>query len=175
MPSKKSTVITVFQTSDQATAGLARYGELDREIAQIENELATQVAQLRKDADARIAPLQTELTTTLLGLEAYAKSVRPTLSAGQKTIRLSTGDLGWRIGKRTVVLRGKAEDIIARIKAISATYAKKYIRTKESINRPALLADQPEIEGIKYALGKERFYVTAQSDVGTAKAVIEPS
>lgn len=172
MPSKKA-VPFLFKTSDEATAGLARYGALEREIAQIESDLAARVAQLRKEADARLAPLQTELTTTLLNLEAYAKSIRPMLPADQKTIRLSTGDLGWRIGNRTVSFRGKVDVIIVRIKSLGAAHAKKYIRTTEALNRLAMIQDQPPIEGVKYVLGKERFYVTARPEVSEAKAVVE--
>lgn len=172
MPTKKSPVF-VFETFDQATAGLARYGELERDITLIETQLAENVAQLRKEATLRLAPKLFHLRETALGLEAYAKKVRPALPAGQKTIRLSTGTLGWRNGNPSVAIRGKAEALIARIKTLGGEYAKKYVQTKESLNRPALLRDRPAVEGIRYAQGKERFYVTAQSEVSTAKAVIE--
>ncbi len=172
MPTKKSPGF-VFETFDQATAGLARYGELERDITLIETQLAENVAQLRKEADLRLAPKLFHLKETALGLETYAKKVRPALPAGQKFIRLSTGDLGWRIGNPSVSIRGKAEAMIAHIKALGEGYAKKYVQTKESLNRTALLRDRPAIQGIKYAPGKERFYVNAKSDVGTAKAVIE--
>lgn len=172
MPPKKL-IAPLFRDSDEAAIGLARYGSLEREITRIENELAEKVAGLREKADTQLAPLQTELTTTLLGLEAFAKRLRLTLPIGQKTIRLSAGDLGWRIGNPTVFLKGKVDVIITRIKAISSAHTKKYVRTKESLNRPALLQDRPQIDGIKYTLGKERFYVTARSEVSETKAVIE--
>lgn len=170
---KKSVHIPRFQTADEAARSLGIYGGLEREIAQIESDLAEKVAMLRADADTRLAPLQTELATTLLGLEAFAKNARSTLPSGQKTIHLSTGDLGWRIGNPTVSLKGKADAIIARIKEVGTAYAKRYVRTKESLDRPALLRDRPSIEGVRYASGRERFYVVARSDVSEAKAVIE--
>ena len=172
MPTKKP-AFPIFQNSDEATVGLARYGELEREIARIEINLAEEVARLRQDADVRLVPLQTELSATLLGLAAFATRLRPALPAGQKTVRLSTGDLGWRIGNPTVTFKGKVDTIIARIKEVGTAYAKRYVRTKESLDRPALLRDRPSIEGVRYAPGRERFYVVARSDVSEAKAVIE--
>lgn len=173
MATKKPAALAIT-SSDAATTALARYGALERDIARVESDLAEEVARLREAADLALAPLQTELTATLLGLQAFAKRTRPTLPAGQKTIRLSTGDLGWRIGNTAVSLKVKVGTILARIKALGEEHTKKYIRTKETLDRPALLRDRPAIDGITYAPGRERFYVTARTETSEARAVVDP-
>jgi phage host-nuclease inhibitor protein Gam len=170
----KKPTFPIYRTSDEAAIALAHYGSLERQIAGIESEFSERVAELRKEVDEKIGPLQGELALTLLGLQEFANQIRPTLpSKKQKTIDLSTGELGWRTGNPSVSLKAKTALIIERIKSLGKEAAKKYIRTKEGLDKQALLKDRPAIEGIKYSQGRERFYVTARSDTGETKAVIE--
>lgn len=169
----KKPVVPTFQTSGEASLALAHYGELERRISDIENAFTDEVAMLRAQADAELAHLQEDMARTLLGLQEFANRMRPALPDKKKTISLSTGDLGWRSGNPSVSLKAKTALVIERIKALGKAAAGKYIRTREGLDKQALLKDRPAIEGIKYVQGRERFYVTARSDTREAKAVIE--
>jgi len=170
---KKAKAVPVPANLAEASKFLARFGELDREIRQIENRLADRVVKLRHAADELLGPLQAALTKTKLGLHQFADKHRSRLlPKGEKTVQLPTGSFGWRdTPYRVVTGMTKHADIIATLKA--ADLAAKYVRTKEMLNKQALLDHRPVVKGVKYTRG-EIFFAVAKSAI-VESSVTAPS
>jgi phage host-nuclease inhibitor protein Gam len=166
--SKSAVSIPVPSTTTEANAVLYRVGELNRSVEMIEADYAEAVAKLRRDTDAHIAPLATEREQLSLGLHIFADTNRTTLLSGDtKTVQLSAGAFGWRFTPPKVTLgRGGEGKAIQTIKELKL---KGYIRTKESLDKEALLRDRPVVAGIKY-MQKEEFFLDPSPVVNDAEA-----
>lgn len=147
----------MFADLNQANAALYAIGASNRKVALIEARLAAEVAKLRKEADKEIAPLAEEISKQLIGIEMYANQHRDQLLVdGKKTVNLSFGNFGWRwTPPRVSAGRGGDAKVLERVKALNLS---QYIRTKEELDKEALLRDKPEIAGVKYTQ-REEFFV----------------
>lgn len=165
MAKKARRVITVPASLAEAGISLFRIGTLDRSIAAIEGDLAEKIARLRKQADAKSAPLRVERADLADGLELFADANREAiLQKNRKSVRIPAGLLGWRVTPTKVeIARGAAAKVLAAIKKLKLT---QYIRTKESIDKEALLKDRPVIAGVKY-VQREEFFFEPAAETGT--------
>ncbi len=177
---RKNSSIPVPADSVEANDVLRRIGEIERETADIEAAYEEQVAALRKDFDERRSPLDVEFKRITKGLEIFADDSREDLlKDGKKTVELSAGKFGWRLNSSAKVSHGnlKEETVIERIKALGKAFSDKYIRTKETLNKEAMLEDRPKIPGVTYPQPEKFFYesVPAVKDEEAASNVVRLS
>ena len=94
-----------------------------------------------------------------------------------KTADLGTGKVSWRFNPAKVNLRGKVEDIIARIKSAGEPYAK-FLRATVEIDKVAMLRDPnlaASIDGVKIASAGETAASVSPSTSMTRTTVLLPN
>ena len=165
---KQQEVIIIPSTTADANQVLFRLGELSRLADAVESEFADVVAELRAIADQRLAPVLEERKSAMISLELFADANRATLLVeGEKTVKLSAGNFGWRWTPFKVTLaKGGEQKALETIKSLRL---KRYIRIKETLDKESLLKDRPIIQGIRYTQ-KEEFFVDPAPAVDDARA-----
>lgn len=155
--------VSVPQNREEATAMLAQYGDLLRQIEHIEVDLNQALADAKKDAVERAAPLRDEAEQLFKGLQTFcdANRVALTNNGAAKTVDFGTGKVSWRWNPAKVSLRGKVEEIISRIKAAGDQYHD-FLRVTFEVDKVAMLRDPNRamrIEGVKVAPAGETFAI----------------
>jgi phage host-nuclease inhibitor protein Gam len=151
-------------TSDQeATEAVRRIGELQRTIERVKADVETTVAELIEVAKKSIAPTEQELQGKLSALQVYCTLHRARLTNNRtKTIDFLTGKVSWRSRPASVSVpkaKDKLAELIARIKTLGFA---QFLRTKEEIDKEAMLKE-PEtaksIAGVRIKSAGEDFAV----------------
>lgn len=153
--------IPVPQNADDAAAAIRRVGEANREVARIALDLSDRTATLKEEAEARARPLKDEAAALTEGLKMWAEANRDALTGGGKvkSADLGTGRVLWRLRPAKVSLRGKAEDIVQRLKELGL---QRFVRTSEEVNKEAMLAEKETaraVAGVTIASEGEDFVV----------------
>lgn len=162
---KHTRVIDIPASLAEADDSLSRMTALDLELAKSDQLLKTRIAKLRTEAREKSAELRKQRNDLQAGLEAWAKyNYQVIVNADGKSIRLTHGTIGFRYGPPKVeVGRGGDEKAIA---ALKKSKRKDCIRTRESLNRQALLENRPNVRGIKY-VQYERCFIRPDAPVIT--------
>ncbi|MCT4554658.1 MAG: host-nuclease inhibitor Gam family protein [Pelagimonas sp.] len=151
----------VPQDDSEARETIREIGDANREITRIETELNDAIAELQLSFGERVAPLRERVAGQIEGLRMYAQVNRERLTQGGrvKFHRFSTGEISWRLRPAKVTIRGK-DNVISAIK--SAGLGEKFLRTKEDINKEAMLDDRGTagtIQGVSIGSDGEDFLV----------------
>ena len=139
----------VPQTRDAAVAQVARIGVIGRELTRRKTDLNDALARIKEQAEEASEPLRQEAKDLTAGLQAWADANRAVLTDNGrvKSADLGTGIIRWALRRGSV--RGVPKDdpasLIERIKALGLL---QFIRTKEEVNKEAMLADPEAAEGI---------------------------
>ncbi len=142
----------------EAEAMLARLGAIRRDLAVSAAALEEGVAAMKEAAETAAKPLAAEAEQLLRGLQLYAEANRAALTDGgrHKTVKLSSGELLWRLRPPSVRLR----DVAAVIETLKAMGKDQFLRTKYEVNKEALLAAPAEaasIPGVTIGSAGEEF------------------
>lgn len=144
-PKMKALTLDPKMTVADATNLLGRIGASQRAIASLETILDAKITALRERAEEKIAPIRAGLDANEAVLRLFAEGHRKELCpAGKKTAVLSTGELSWRTSPAAVALTG-VDKVIERLKAATLY---QFIRTKESVNKDAILEDPAAVKDI---------------------------
>ena len=150
----------VPQSRDEAAAAVAEIGVANREVARIEAAMNDEIATLKKAAEEQANPLKQRVATLTEGLKFWAEANRDVLTGGgkTKTADLGTGKVMWRLRPPSVRIAGM-ERVIDAIKTLGLHA---FLRTKEEVNKEALLADPDKartIAGVTIGSEGEDFVV----------------
>lgn len=153
--------LPVPQSDAEAMTAIAEIGRIDREIARIEADASDEVTKVTEAAGAKAAPLRDRLDAIVDGLKVYCEANRDRLTGGgkSKTIAFSTGTVSWRNAPAGVRFNATVAVIIQRIKDLNLP---QFIRTKEEVNKDAMLADPDKatsVAGVKVRSAGESFFV----------------
>ncbi len=171
--------VPVPKNLEEAAKFLSQIGEEQRATEVIQSDLNAKVAELKSKAMSNAEPHQKKISQLVEGLYAFAESRRDELTDGgkRKTVELLTGIFGWRMTPPAVALRN-VKSILKSLKLMKLT---RFIRTKEEIDKEALLKEQEvakTIKGVSISQHEE-FYVKPTeleveiaSDVEKLKKVI---
>nr|SAY44523.1 Bacteriophage Mu Gam like protein [Serratia marcescens] len=148
------------QTRDEVISGIKQIGDIQREITRIETEMNDCIGRITNQHAPVIEALSAQLSTLQAGVQAWCEVNRDTLTQGgkTKTANLITGEVSWRKGNPSVTIKG-AEVVMETLKRLKLT---RFILTKESINKNAILSDKnavKDIKGIVINDGKEVFNI----------------
>ena len=137
---RAATAIRVPQSRDEARDMLAEYGTALRDLEHIETELNQSLADLKKTFLDRSVPVAARAEELFKGLQTYCDANRATLTGNNavKTVDLGTGNISWRWNPAKVSIRGKVEDVIARLKEGGEALAQ-FLRTTVEIDKVAML------------------------------------
>lgn len=138
----------VPQTRDEAVNMVAQIGHHQRERERLRLDLDGQITALREKYEGLMSPHVVELKALTSGVHTWAEAHRDELTQGGKvkTANLMTGELRWRITPPSVVLvRVSAALEELRLKGLG-----RFIRTKDEVNKEAILADPAAVSGCNF-------------------------
>lgn len=139
--------LPVPQSDTEAREAIREIGDLSREALRLQAAMNDQIAALQESYGADVAPLNERARALTDGLQIFCEANRDRLTRGGKVkfFDFATGKVSWRLKPAKVSLR-KVEDVIERIKA--AGLAQRFLRTKEEINKEAMLEDRAAASAI---------------------------
>ncbi len=156
----KSLAAPAAQSLQEAERLVGRIGELNRELIRQDADLGDTLAAAKKAAEEIAAPLKAELLAAHQAVQAWAEANKADLTKGgkTKTVRLSTGDIKWRLRPPSVTLR----NVKAIIEHMRKHHLMSYVRAKYEVDKDAL-GSAPEvaktIPGVTVASAGEDFIV----------------
>ncbi len=156
----KGANIDVPQSQGEAAEFIRQIGVSNRQIARIEADMNDEIAKIKSRGEARALPLTANVDALTQGLRIWcdANRARLTDNGKVKSAELGTGKVSWRIAPPKVSIKG-VEDVLKKIATLGLG---RFIRTKEEINKEALLAEPDvarTIKGVAIVSGVEDFAV----------------
>jgi phage host-nuclease inhibitor protein Gam len=140
-------------------AAIKELGDSQRELTRIETRINDAIARITAAKKDEIDALQTRVETLTAGIQGWCEANRTVLCPGNtKTANLVTGEVSWRQRPPSVQIR-KAEKIIAALKALGLA---RFVRTKEEVNKEAILAEPAAavgVAGLTVVTGVEDFVI----------------
>ncbi|HGU8759517.1 TPA: host-nuclease inhibitor Gam family protein, partial [Escherichia coli] len=123
-----------------------RIGDLQREAARLETEMNDAIAEITEKYASQIAPLKTSIETLSKGIQGWCEANRDELTNGGKvkTANLVTGDVSWRQRPPSVSIRG----VDAVMETLERLGLQRFIRTKQEINKEAILLEPKAVAGV---------------------------
>lgn len=142
--------VQVPQSRDACAGAIGEIGRLQREKARIEGLMNDEIAVIRERFEAQAQPISTRIDNLRQGVQIWCDANRAALTRGGKvkSAQFPTGEVRWRVTPPKVVIRG----LDAVIDALRRAGLTRFLRTKEEINKEAILADTEaviEINGIR--------------------------
>ncbi|ECT1905773.1 host-nuclease inhibitor protein Gam [Escherichia coli O78:H42] len=134
------------QNRDAVITDIKRIGDLQREASRLETEMNDAIAEITEKFAARIAPLKTDIETLSKGVQGWCEANRDELTNGGKvkTANLVTGDVSWRVRPPSVSIRG----MDAVMETLERLGLQRFIRTKQEINKEAILNEPGAVAGV---------------------------
>lgn len=148
------------QSKEQVSSDIKKIGDLQRELIRIETKINDEIAVITNRNTSAIETLKAELDMLQKGVQTWCEANRAEITDGgkTKTANLITGEISWRTRPDSVSIKGM-ELVIEMLKKLKL---ERFIRTKEEVNKEAILADKKAVEGVKgisIVSGKEIFAI----------------
>lgn len=143
---------------------LGRYAAAVIEADALKAELDRKVNELRAGYEERAAALGKRAEIFFADIEAYLANNPEEIPAGRKSLELLHGTVGYRTGNPTVRLP-RGVDEAALCEELRCSGFPKYVRTREEVNREAVLAaddaarESLAAHGVKVTQTKDRFFI----------------
>lgn len=166
--------LPVPQSVEEAAEAVKQFGIFNRQVARLETDLNDQISEIKKDAEDAARPIRERAEALQEGLKIWAEANRLKLTDGGKVkfADLGTGKISWRFRPPSVRLT-KVELVIEAIKKLGLS--KTFLRTKEEVNKEALLADTKKaalVAGVTIGTAGEDFIVEPfEVELAAGKAV----
>ena len=143
---KSAAAAYVPQNRDAVITDIKRIGDLQREASRLETEMNDAIAEITEKFAARIAPLKSDIETLSKGVQGWCEANRDELTNGGKvkTANLVTGDVSWRVRPPSVSIRG----MYAVMETLERLGLQRFIRTKQEINKEAILNEPGAVAGV---------------------------
>ncbi|MDR0701291.1 MAG: host-nuclease inhibitor Gam family protein [Azoarcus sp.] len=134
------------KNDQEASQHIARIGEIERELARVEIAMNDELSKIKERYEAAAAPLRQSAESLTDSLMQWASEHRERLTGGGKikTCDLPAGQFGWRTNPPSVRVTGEA----AVIDALHRRGLERFIRTKEQINKDAILNEPAAVRGV---------------------------
>jgi phage host-nuclease inhibitor protein Gam len=157
MPRRKAAkraVVVVPKSREEAARFIAEIGAAKRAIEREEGLLAQRIDRLKERSREVVAPSEKRIAELFSGLYAFAEAHRKELTEDgkRKTAVFPTGELGWRFTPPAVSIRG-VEKVLEQLKTLGLN---RFIRTKEEIDRDAMLRESDTAGKLKGVTIKKR-------------------
>ena len=143
---KAKAQVDVPQTRGEVAADIRAIGDLQREMQRETAYMNDQIAEVTHKFQPKIDALNEKIKGLQEGVQAFCEANREELTNGGKvkTANLVTGEVQWRQRPPSVSVRG-AEAVIETLKRLGLG---KFVRTKEEVNKEAILNDPEEVKGV---------------------------
>jgi phage host-nuclease inhibitor protein Gam len=135
------------QTKDDVVLQIALIGGKQRQRAMIEAKMNDELAAIREKYESQALPLADEITSLSAGVQSWCEAHRDELTQNRKvkTCVFASGEVKWRLRPPSVALK-KVDAVIEALKSLSLT---RFIRTKEEVNKEAILAEPDAVKGVR--------------------------
>lgn len=158
--SKSQALVRVPQTREDAVFAIGRIGTLRREIQRLRAEADDTVRVAGEKFEKASADLAKELAEHEQGVQAYCEARRLELTQDGKVKyhEFGTGRVNWKLRPPRVTIRA----VDAVIEACKKVGFSQFVRTKEEINKDAMLADADKarlIAGVTISSAGEEFVI----------------
>jgi len=141
----KTDAVPAPATQDQAEELLAQIGRMQRQVANIEGEMNNELSAIKQKFEQQAQPVNSEIEAKFHALHIWAEANRSTILKGRsKTAKLATGELQWRVTPKKVSIRGQ-DTVIETLKRLGMS---NLVRSKEEVNKEAILLDEKKVSGI---------------------------
>ncbi len=143
----KQAALKAPQTIEQVVAAVAEIGRHQRERARLETEMNDALAIIRQKFEEQAQPMAEQIRVLSHGVQAWCEAHRKEITENgkTKTVTLPSGEVKWRKSPPKVNIRS-TKDVLAYFKKWGM---EEFIRTKEEINKEAILAKREAVAGIK--------------------------
>ena len=167
---KAASTVQACQSKADAMRDIKTIGDLQRDLGRIEADINDQIADLTKNAAPRIEQLRERLVELQAGVQTWCEANRVEICGKGKSANLVTGEVSWRQRPPSVSLPRAKDKVEALIQLLRAKGLTGFVRSKDEINKDAILADKDkvkDIKGIRVVTGVEDFVITPfEVDVG---------
>lgn len=160
------------QTREEVSRDIRTLGDIQREALRLETAMNDEVAEIAARYTPQIENLKKQIKVLFKGIQDWCKTNRDELTNGgkTKTANLTTGTVSWRLGTPSCSVSRDVEGVIEMLRRMGL---ERFIRTKEEVNKEAVLAEPDAVKGIagiKVNKGAESFYVEPfEQDAGLNK------
>lgn len=143
---KNKAVGPVPQNREEARDYMRRIGHHQNERKRIEATMNEQIQKIRDKYQELAAPHAEQITELSTGLHVWAEANRAELTNNgkRKSADLGAGEVQWRNTPPKVLLR----NISGVIESLKSLGLDRFVRTKDEVNKDAILADPGAVEGI---------------------------
>ncbi|OCG02940.1 host-nuclease inhibitor Gam family protein [Gilliamella sp. wkB112] len=134
---KATASIYVVQSKEQASEAIKYLGDIQRELVRLETEMNDKIADITASFSSNIEDLTKKSTQIQKGIQIWCEANRDELTNNGKvkTANLVTGEVQWRNRPPSCIIRG----IDAVIESLKNLGLERFIRTKEEVNKEAIL------------------------------------
>lgn len=154
----KTPTLHTPQTLAEVQSDIRAIGDLQRQHARESADLNDKIAALTEAAAPQLKDLSERIIARQKGVQAYCEAHREELCGKGKTANLVTGEVQWRQRPPSVKVTG-VDAVIAWLKNMGLN---SFIRSKEEINKEAMLNEQDKakaVPGITIVTGVEDFVI----------------
>jgi phage host-nuclease inhibitor protein Gam len=153
---KTEAAVFVPASRIEADAAIAEIGKLQRQRETLQTAMNEQMAAVKTSHEAQAKPLAEAIKVLSSGVQTWSEANRVDLTRDGKvkTVKLGAGEIRWRTRPPSVVVRA-AEKVIEALKRLGLT---RFIRTKEEIDKEAILADPSavcDVKGLTISQGED--------------------
>lgn len=156
---KTKAQVYVPQTKEDCAADIKKLGDLMRERTRHEANMNDEIAHVTQRYQPEFDGLAERIDTLQNGIQNYCEAHRDELTGGKlKSANLITGEVMWRQKPPSVRIKA-AESVIDALKRLGLG---KFVRTKDEVNKEAILNDPDEVRGvagITIVTGEEQFEI----------------
>lgn len=142
MTRQKKTIISNV-SRDQAEEAFSMYNQSIAELEVLQGKMNSEITAVKDKYESKINPLQEQKDKQFEVLQVYAEENRDDFK-DKKSIDFTHGTIGFRTGTPKLTTRKgfKWPAVIELIKE----KCKKYIRSKEEVNKEGLIADRAKVD-----------------------------
>ena len=149
------------QTREEVSRDIRTLGDIQREALRLETAMNDEVAEITARYTPQIENLKKQIKVLFKGIQDWCKTNRDELTNGgkTKTANLTTGTVSWRLGTPSCSVSRDVEGVIDTLRRMGL---ERFIRTKEEVNKEAVLAEPDAVKGIagiKVNTAAESLYV----------------
>ncbi|MCX7998721.1 MAG: host-nuclease inhibitor Gam family protein, partial [Leptospiraceae bacterium] len=150
--------------------------ECQRQKETLKKEYDSRIQELQAELAEKTEPLDKEIQSISFGIKSFLDEHKEVyLSEDRKTLKLETGEIGYRRGKASVKTRStekfinevlERNDLLKAKESFVKKMQKVYIRTSLELDKEAILKnplDAASVTGVEIAEGVDRFFAKPYS------------
>ncbi len=143
---KAAAALYVAQSKAEVIEGIKTLGDLQRQLTRTETEMNDQIALVTQYHSPELERLKAEIASFQTGIQTWCEANRKELTQDgkTKTVNLTTGEIVWRNRPPSCTIKG-VESVMEALKKLKLI---RFIRSKEEINKEAILNEQDAVKNI---------------------------